>query len=355
MEKEINKRNIAYVHYWHNLNIGDELLVIAFIKNTNFDEYIFLQRNWLNDIISRKSFNVVKGWFENTNKKILVESYSDFRNKDSFGDDLYSFNWIGGSVWSENALIEKSETFKELTNKGIKCNAWGGNLSYYKKPEVAKKYILNSLKSLSNYTFRDSYSSNFVDNGKSFFHDPVYSIGKDIRDATSQVEDRSFKIMISSCTPDKAFNSKFNFKIARKQILEKTINLIKENKGKDIVINLVNFEDKKDNINNNIIVKDICMHKEIGKFKIKIIEYDGNLINSLNIIRNSDYCINTRFHSIVLSNIFEKPSFNLIYDSKNKFHLNDIKFNTQNVVDSLPVLEKSSEEQFKYSKKIEVN
>lgn len=327
--KEINKqKKISNIFYWHNLNIGDELLVISHIENSNYDQYNLLQRYWMDENIAKKSFDTIIEWFKNTNKLIKVVDYKELKNKKISFEGENDFNWIGGSVWKENLLDSKFNKLYKFKKLGMNCNAWGGNLSVYNNASISKKKIKKSLELLDTYTFRDTFSTSFISKKNHFFHDPVYSITDIIKSKLNKTNknEELYKITISTCYSSSLSNSSFDKDEANKKTIEILKGLKKKYKDRTLQISLLNFQDLKDSKTNKKLLNLITNEEELSEIKIKILEYNGDILKILNVINEADYCINTRFHSIVLANIFEKECFNFSYENKNYNHLKDIKY-----------------------------
>ena len=75
------------------------------------------------------------------------------------------------------------------------------------------------------------------------------------------------------------------------------------------------------------------------KDKIEINNYNGNIEESISLIKESEIIVGTRFHSIILGWLFNKPVLPIVYDNKTLQVLKDM--NLKNYA-SLEELEKVS-------------
>lgn len=333
----------AIISWWPAHNIGDDLLAITFINNTNFDRYIFTSFRTKTKTV-RKSIKSIQNNIK-FSKKVFFKS--DDSVSELLNDENAYLIKIGGSVWSEHTLSQKYEFLRRIGKN--KVVYFGNNLSLSRE---RGKYIekINELFDASLFTsVRDSFSIKGT-NLKRFYYDPVYSINNSTIKSCKKT--KSGVVSISVAYPDSVFNYNFDKNILYLKIhsILETIPNIKE-------INLLSFHNKKD-IPICEELYSILNEKSIYKnLKISIIKYN-NIKTTIGFIKKAEYMINTRFHSIVLSNLMRKKSFNISYDTKNEFHLKDISApnNCQEIFliseNKLRLIKEDSQKQFEDFKRI---
>lgn len=307
----------AIIYWWFNGNLGDDLIVTNFINETNFDEYVLLKNIWAKNHgrkISRQSILTLS-----TKKNIVFssETLQKTLRRGTYKNDNYFL--LGGSIWKEAGLGLKDDFIQRAQKKGVKINAIGNNFSEYKRGD-SKKRLVNISKNLNYLTLRDSFSAKMI--GWTYHFDPVYSMNFDFLETGREKNKDDIIISVSATYSDKSFNNG-----NQKEFIQKISNEIVEQiyllmeKEKVSKINLISFDDKKDVY---VLKKILKIFKKRTDFRnIEIIKYN-NIIKVLKEIKLSNYFFATRFHSIVLANMFSENIYAFSYDNKNINHLKDI-------------------------------
>lgn len=104
------------------------------------------------------------------------------------------------------------------------------------------------------------------------------------------------------------------------EYIAKNLEVIKYYNSKDLEVILMSLCENEGDLN---IAKKIAKN---SKSKIKIINYDGNIAEILTYIKNADYLIGARFHSIVMSLVYGVPCLPISYSNKTDNLLKDINF-----------------------------
>lgn len=105
--------------------------------------------------------------------------------------------------------------------------------------------------------------------------------------------------------------------------MDNLVNILKDKIKSDNleIVSLLNFHDGRDN---ELLIEIKNKLQTISpNIRINIISYKGNIKKILTEIYTSKYQICTRFHHVVISNLFEKTIYNLPYARKNLSHLFD--------------------------------
>ncbi len=318
-----NIKKIAYIKYFHVSNLGDDLLAISFIQNSNFDEYFLIKDKQYSPLNSFTSFRTV---VKNVEKKVKVISSAEFKNispnKNKF------IVTIGGSVWPEEKIESKLTQYKKQKEKGWNIFFIGSNFPKLKN-ETLYKESLRILKFTNFFSVRDSFSSNKLsDSDKLFYGDPVYSLklkeSFDLNYCDSKpLSDRDFMVINLSLTfPNEIFNHDYSIDEQMNNVFNILNEKFQEN-YQEIHLKLLSFHDSRDL---EILSKMRNKLREKCNFikNIEIIPYNGDIKKIISVIRESDFSIATRFHHIVLNLIFDVSFLPIIYAQKNINHLHDI-------------------------------
>lgn len=193
----------CFIKYFHVGNIGDDLLAISLILNTNYDHYYVV----INETISKSGISYARKAIHSY-KNVKFISTDKYRKLLKQEEDKYIAN-IGGSVFPENKLSYPSQASINLRAKNIVYRI-GSNLSNYKDMDKALDIIKAHANTMSFFSVRDRYSENLLNLGKIYYSDPVYSLNlSDFIGGISlfkrkKVNDK--KISVSFSFPNKIFN-----------------------------------------------------------------------------------------------------------------------------------------------------
>ncbi len=312
--------NRAIIIWWPDSNLGDDLLAINFLEKTYFDEYIF----YTDHPNPKRSIETV---LKNTSKTPV------FRKMETLEEDLISNDYcifIGGSVWSEFTLKQRVRMFEF---NDVNFILFGNNFSKCLNEEEYNTNIKAILDNSMLIFLRDTFSTR--KSHTDLFMDPIYSMNLDrYIDSCKSVDEKS--ISITFALPDKVFNFNFSKEELFNEINE-MINQIMEN-NEIRKINLVSFNNEQD----IPIINEFkgILEKKLKDHEILVIEY-RSISEVICPIYESKFNINTRFHSIVLSKMFENESYDIAYDTKGLSHIEDL-----NNFKDLKSIKESSQKQF---------
>ncbi len=320
------EKKIVHIYGWFSSNIGDDLLFDAFINNTNYDEYVFINAKSVYgaSLPSQQSFLTIKYLYSKTGKNIKFSELGPEENldkliaEDSINSRIeYHFANVGGSLWGEKLIKQKYE--RSIKNKLAykKTFAIGSNFSEFKKSE-SLKYLSKIIDNYTKFVVRDSWSKSLFPNKENVYleADPVYWFYDEKKVNESAKEDR---LVISLTRPEASFNQPFNKKEYFDSIWTEVKRLLDEEKINEIYFMSFN--------NNRDIPLSFDFAKEYNLLGLsKILHYEGDIEKFMDIYSKSKYSIATRFHSIIISNLFQLNTWAWSYDNKNINHLKDIGF-----------------------------
>lgn len=269
----------------------------------------------------KKTIRVLK---KITNKKINIvnikgsKTFKNSLNKQE--NHKFSYYVIGGSVWPKSGLISEYEI--QCVNKFGRKYSIGSNISKLEE-NFEIEYMKKIISLFDKFIVRDAFSyelSSKVSKTKiMLLADPVYSL----YDQNQEINKKGGQLSVSLTYPDNSFQMEFSLENLFNTFKEEIINLKISNKITQI--NFISFQDKKDLDVINQFIK-FSGQELFDGITTKIIKYKGNIDNIIKSYSDSEYSLATRFHSIVLSNIFFCNTFVWDYDNKNINHINDLGF-----------------------------
>ncbi|WP_371194973.1 polysaccharide pyruvyl transferase family protein [Glaciecola sp. SC05] len=305
----MNKNLIIYGY--NRRNLGDDLMFAEIINKTDYHKYYFLGDSITPALVTKKIKFIKQG-------------------------RLMAFRWkwksdfaiIGGSVLmgatkaQESMILQKIDWFKMNKLFGGRNFIIGANLG----PFESRTYYLSLLSALNKYTdkwfVRDTFSKDLLSELKTKFLKimPDIVIGLNTTDYAHKKSTNSVAISITQV--DKDGDVAICAESYKKEIQLLVQKFISQGK----TINFVSFEDVKDlPIITNVIS---ALGVEFGD-KVNIIKNEG--YNVISTISKSDLVISTRFHSMVLAALFEKPQIIYSYSDKTKQFADNYEFNTYRV------------------------
>lgn len=280
-------------------------------------------------------------------KRILVDGYIP----NNFGDDLFFYNLVNNAKdiefifidGFENNFLKHQENVTFIRNKDLKLKELrkydeyvmiGGSLfqetDYWKKQFFQRiikiiKFKMMGLKlETIGFNFGPYKSKLFLFCYKIYFR--FFNV-LTVRD------DKSYKLLKKNKNirkyPDIAFQTNvpninkedilgisvmdFGSNDTKQKIYERALVDLLEKMPESRVIRLFSFQNSA-SINDSQIINRIL--KKISKRKIEVIIYDGNLDDFLMKFGQCNYMITSRFHSLVLSLLFNQPRVIINYNEK---------------------------------------
>lgn len=300
----------AYCEY----NLGDDLfLKILFERYKNVDWYILTNHSDYSKVFSKYT-NVKIKKVINSNRFYKVNSF--ICNYSSFD----AFIHIGGSLFiqSEYWKLQYKER-KYIVEKFNKMNKpvfiLGANFGPYFEEEYVNKYK----KILSKYEdvcFRDKYSYDLfkdLDNVR-LSPDIVYQLGNYYPNADTREKIVGISIMDIEKKDDlKKYAKEYDELI--KNIINKFISL-------GYSINLLSFCKKQGDLDTAISIK--CEIDKKYPNKVSIVSYEGDIDLFIEQFKSLDMVVGTRFHSVILGYVFNKPVLPIIYSKKTYNAIKDV-------------------------------
>lgn len=291
-------KNILLDVYLDN-NIGDDLMLMLFLDYFNDVEFLIINHN-----------PFIKDTFKNYNNLKFLDSINDINY-----EEVSSYISIGGSIFNNTLSIKgkilrfkRLLQIKNLKKYNIKIMTIGSNLGPFKDP-LGKMLVKKELTYNSLVSVRDNYSYNFFKHNNKFLYDDiVIGLEKSIINPMTSVIKGTMGISVHN-------NKKESLNYKSVIEISKSINYLLENNTiKNIkLFNFDIFNENDSKISNLIIEKVDSKFRE----KIRIINYTGtNMQEFLFEYKQCEYICGVRFHSLILSSVFNQKYLGYSYSNK---------------------------------------
>lgn len=296
----MRKRILVWAYF--NKNLGDDLFIKIILERYNMHDFYLIN-------CSEDSFYPFK-FYRNVKRISLKEAIIN----------IYKFSYfinIGGSIFqfedTKWGSIRKRIIIALLNKITLGKNfVLGSNFGPYKyKESIRNTKLYFSL--CKDVCFRDNNSYNLFNNMKNC------RLATDIVFCMENIEfNNRIKDTIGISVMN--LNSRNNLNKYREAYINKMIEVIKHFNEKNNDIYLISFCDAE---GDNTAIQEIL--KGINKEnKIKILSYEGNIEEFLSEYSKIDKIICCRFHSFILSQVFDQNVYPLVYSNKLLDVLNDL-------------------------------
>ncbi len=302
------------------LNLGDDLFIKVLCdryKNTQFIIYAPSDYKYAFKDIKNLKYYAIDSFIIRTYNYIAKVLKIDTDSGNVIGKSCDAIVSIGGSMFIEWDGW-KSQFENHLRKRVIEGKPFyllGSNFGPYKTEEYIQSYK-KLFKTYEDICFREKYSYDLfkeLDNVRKA-DDIIFQLDNKYLDKEENT------VSISVIKP--SFREKFKDYDLRYYNKIKDIAIYFIRKGMNInLISFCKYEGDEEAIEN--ILKLIP-----DKYKNNVNKcfYRGNIDDILNILSSSKYIIGTRFHSMILGWVFNKPVFPIVYSDKMTNVMDDVKF-----------------------------
>jgi len=222
---------------------------------------------------------------------------------------------IGGSIFMQNSnWSNRVKEYDKLIKSSNNFFVLGSNFGPYQDHLYFEKYN-NLFKNINDICFRDNHSySKFqsLDNVRKA-PDIVFALDSD------KIIDYKLNnyFVISVINLENRKELKEYQKLYEQAIIDISKQLI--DRGKKVV--LMSFCERE---GDEVAIKRI--KKQYSHEKLKAYFYKGNMPEALSVIKSSEGVVATRFHSMILALLFDKPFFPFIYSNKTLNVIEDLEY-----------------------------
>lgn len=334
------------VKYYSLLNLGDDLFIILLAKkfpNVSFrlignPLYIFKIKGRPKNLKPQyiKNLLLTSSGFLSCRFPVLEKFYNRFEKALKSHADV--FLQIGGSIFMETSKKEYSDYLnpkeevsfenamqdrKSKLNKAFIDNKssiiMGANIG----PVYTESYLQYTREIISNCSFvcvRDLYSYAFCRDLDNVVYAPDIIFNLKYENTNFKNEDRKsivFSIINAKDKPELKLQAEKYFKFIANAIDELST---------EYNIELVSFCEREGDMEG---IREIYnqLSCSCNQSNIRLHKYNGNVEEIINIFKNCDYVVASRFHSMILGLLFNKPIFPICYGAKMIHYLNDVEFN----------------------------
>ncbi|PJN89265.1 polysaccharide pyruvyl transferase family protein [Bacillus sp. mrc49] len=295
-----------------NKNLGDDLfLKILFERYNNVNFTILNAPKEYKEIF--KGVNI-----QNSNKKHkLLFRLAPFY----FTKKFEGFLLIGGSMFMQNEtwkkdIKKKTRVINNFINEKKEVFILGSNFGPFFNNTFYDNYN-RIFKNCSDICFRESYSYNL------FKHLTNVRLAPDIVFQLKEEEIPKRKNTVGFSLIN--LENRNNLREFSNQYLNKMLELIKSYIDDGKIITLFSFCDSEGDMD---VINKILNRMSVDYLnKIKVINYTGNIKEFLNEFKSMEVIIGSRFHSIILAQVFKQGFYPIIYSDKTYNVLQDIQLN----------------------------
>lgn len=303
---------------YFNNNLGDDLFVKVILDRYKNNFYVYSSKsysvfsNYKNIFFCANRFTQIVDKFM---RKIVKKfNYTEIKNKTKYDALVY----VGGSLFMEtekqNLMFWKNE-LKQYKKNCIDSYIIGSNFGPYAHTEFLDLMSENVIKNVKDICFRDKYSYELFKekNNVRYAPDILLSLKND---GEKEKCDDVHKVLFSIIDPSR-----------------KVSNSLVHNYNENI-LNLVKYFEK---LHYHITFMSFCKNEGDERYISELIEkynlnveqynYHENIDEAVDIIKDVDIIVGSRFHANVLGLAFEKKIIPFAYSDKTINLLKDINYN----------------------------
>lgn len=305
-----------FLNAYTELNLGDDLFIenilerytqarFFMLSNNKYESYFFKQET-LTTINDQNKF------FKNLNKiwKSGFPRYLDFIKRRCVANV-----YIGGSIFIEYPSWKQVMNWWNYQVDNYPFYVVGANFGPYQDEEY-KNSMNDVFSRMKDICFRDYNSYGLFKGNDKVRYAPDILFSQKIE--KQNITKKIFVSLIDCDSKDEGSNKLDS--LSNKYYLSIS-NVLKEYIKEDYEVVLVAFCEKEGDCKANNTILDMLEDRS----NVRVITYDGyNRKEILSELSSSSYVIGTRFHSIVLAMVANKPFFPIIYSKKTLNMLNDL-------------------------------
>lgn len=313
-----------------NVNLGDDLFIYLICKRyPNLKFTIEYHENHLEYFREVNNIEVFKKPIsERIYEKITKRRLPFTKNMQHIKKSDLTIN-IGGSIFMERKKWKQiaKDYQKKITNSKS-FYILGSNFGPYFNSEYKETYE-NIFKNVNDICFRDNYSYELFSTSDNIRVAPdiIFSLPKYIN-VEKNIRLREAPYIVLSIIDLKSRKELSEYTEQYITFLTKLVKLLIEKQYKVVLMSFCRKEGDLNAING--VLDRLGLDDEIEN-NVEVYSYEGNIRESLNIIKNSNGILATRFHATILGLTFGIPTLPVIYSKKTTNMLNDINFKGERI------------------------
>lgn len=336
----------VYLNAYLNKNLGDDLFIKIITDRypsvVFYTHSVYNYHNFANNLkIKNQNFytkldKITKKY--NNGNNILTK----FIHKIKY-TNIDSIVFIGGSIFMQKSF-ENTDIYYKYYKLGKKPYYFiGANFGPYFNEAFISNHV-NLLKNANDVCFRDTFSKSLFPNIPSIRTASDLVLGMDDFKNIETKKQILISVIDLNIRPDLIeYISDYETAISQLAKLYSTL-------GYNVILmSFCKKEGDEEAITRILSLIDSEKYSSISKYF-----YNGNIDESLDIIKSSEKIFATRFHAMILALKFTKELVPIVYSNKTLNYLNDINFNEKIIkISDIKNLEINSFKNYKSSYKID--
>lgn len=311
----VNHKKV-FVEFYAKKNFGDDMFIrLIADRYPSSTFYIYGLRKYVDVFKDVKNIHVLR---DNIMIRIMRRISIDFNGRDYVYKMRASHSdlalRVGGSIFPEPKKELLERYFQNESNKimdGPKHVILGSNFGPYKS-QTFLDFWRKEFEKCSYVTVRDKASYELFEDIKRVHYAPDILFGINTYLKKKNICKRKTEKYVAISVVNKGQNQlSFIKKIAS------LINYYNDNKIKVVLMSFCEDEGDLE------LIKKI---QEYSKVDVEVLDYQGNVTESLDCIQNAEYVIGSRFHSIIMALAMRVPCYPISYSNKTENLLHDIHF-----------------------------
>ena len=308
----------VFLNAYTELNLGDDLFIENILERYSRSRFFMLSNNkyetYFNKQGNLKTINE-NNWIFTQLKKVWQSGFA--RYLDLIKRRCIANIYIGGSIFIEYPSWKQVLNWWNYQVDNYPFYVLGANFGPFHDEEY-RNSMNDVFSRMKDICFRDYNSYGLFNENDKVRYAPDILFSQKIE--KQKVTKKIFVSLIDCDSKDEGSNKldnlSNNYYLSISNVLKKYIK-------DDYEIVLVAFCEKEGDCKANNTILEMLEYKS----NVRLITYDGyNRKEILNELSSSLYVIGTRFHSIVLAMVANKPFFPIVYSKKTLNMLNDLDY-----------------------------